>query len=1188
MTLSRRTVLRAGLVAVGAAATGALTTPTSARATTSNISPAGYITRLAPLRQAAFLRLPPGSVQPSGWLATQLDLEANGLCGQYPQVSSFLDYSTTGWINPSQHGFEEVPYWLRGFVPLAHVTGNSALQATADQWISGILATTSPDGFFGPSGLRTSGNGNLDPWPFMPMLQALRSAYEYNGDSAITTLMSNYFGFLAAQPTSVFGFSWAGFRWADGLDVLYWLYDRTGDSNLLNLAATIHANSADWVGGLPTLHNVNIAQGFREPALYSVYSGNSADLSATYSRYGDVMGSYGQFPGGGFAGDENARPGYDDPRQGFETCGIVEFMASHELMHRMTGDPVWADRIEELAFNSLPAALDPHGQVCHYITSANSIDLSDQAKTLGQFSNGWAMQSYLPGVTQYRCCPHNYGMGWPYLVEEMWLATLDGGLCAAVYGPSRVTAQVAGGGQVTITEATSYPFSDTVTLTVSLSNPTAFPLVLRIPGWCSSPSVSVNGGGVSAGGGPTYVTINRTWSSGDTVSLQMPMSPVVRTWSTQENAASVSYGALEFSLQITENWVQTAGTAQWPQWEVHAGSTWNYGLVPGAGIGVSTGGDVNNPFTQSTAPIVLSTSAQMVPGWQADSQQVVTRLVPGPVASTSPVEQVNLIPMGAARLRITSFPQTGGTVSWSPGNGAFRIWNCLSGKVLGVSGMSMDDSANVVQFHDDGTADHLWWLVDAGDGNLKIKNVNSGKLLGVSNMSLDDSAPIVQFSDNGTNDHLWRLLDDGSGWLRICNFNSGKVLGVAGMSTVDSAQVVQFTDNGTDDHKWQLIPDGQVKLCNRNSNKMLGVSNESLDDSAPIVQFTDNGTTDHLWQFMLNSDGSFRIANANSGKVLGVSDMSTADSAQVVQFGDTGTLDHNWFLRFAPGSGTVIRLQNANSGKMLGVSDMSTADSALVVQFSDDGTADHDWQVVAANSGPNWPVIRAPFKILNRNSGKILAVSDMSMADSANVVQYDDSGTADHLWQLVDDGAGHTKIMNAMSGRVLGVSGMSTADSASVVQFWDSGTADHLWQFLDDGSGWLRIQNINSGKVLGVAGMSTADSAQIVQFSDNGTYDHDWQLIPCNPVKVLNLNSSKVLAVAGMSTADSAQVVQFSDTGTADHLWVFHPNSDGSFRIGNIWSGKVLAVAGMSTADSADVVQFSDTGTADHNWIVTL
>ena len=1191
MTVSRRDVLVAGLATAGVAAAGGLTSlafaPKAAAAAASNVSPGGYITHLAPLQPAKFLRLPPGSVQASGWLATQLNYQVNGLNGQFAQESHFLDYSSTGWVNPSGIGWEEVPYWLRGLVPLAHVTGDTAVQDTANQWISGIMATAASDGFFGPAELRTSLNGGLDPWPYMPMMHALRSAYEYSGDGAILTLMTNYYAFLAKQPTSVYNNGWGATRWGDTIDVLYWLYDRTGSSALLSLVTTIHNNSANWVAGLPTLHNVNVSQGFREPAQYSVYSGNAAQLTASYNNSATVMGTYGQFPGGGFAGDEIARPGYGDPRQGFETCGIVEFMGSQEILHRQTGDPVWADRVEQLAFNSLPAALDPQGKVCHYITSANSIDLNDTVKTLGQFDDYLAMQAYLPGVDQYRCCPHNYGQGWPYLVEEMWLATPDGGLCAAIYGPSTVTAQVAGGVSVTITEATSYPFSDTVTLTLAISTPTAFPLLVRIPGWCSAPSVTVNGAAVAAGAGPGYARISRTWSNRDVVTVTLPMAPTPKTWSTQENAMSVSYGALEFSLKITENWSMVSGTAQWPQWQVDPGSAWNYGLVPGAAIGVATGGNVNDPFKQANAPITLTTSGQVVADWQADSQQVVTPLVTGPVAASGPVEQVSLIPMGAARLRITSFPQTGGTATWPATSlGAFRIRNRNSGLVIGVSGESTAGSAAVVQFADTGTPDHLWQLVDAGAGNLKIKNVNSGLLLAVSNESTSGSAAVVQFADTGTPDHLWRLLDNGSGWLRISNFNSGLVLGVAGESTADSAQLVQFGDTGTPDHDWQLIPDGQVKVFNRNSGLLLGVAGMSTANSADVVQFADTGTADHLWQFLPNADGSSRIQNLNSGLVLGVAGMSTANSAQVVQFADSGTADHNWILRAAAGAGSVLRIQNVNSGKVLGLAGMSTADSADVVQFADDGTADHDWQLAAADSAPNWPATQAAFKIRNRNSGLVLGVSGMSMADSADVVQFADTGTADHLWQLADDGAGHVKIANVNSGRVLGVAGMSTAASADVVQFADTGTADHLWQFLDNGSGWLRIQNVNSGLVLGVAGMSTASSAQVVQFGDTGTTDHDWQLIPDDPVKLFNLNSAMVMGVAGMSTAASADVVQFADTGTPDHLWVFLPNTDGSSRIQNVNSGLVLGVAGMSTADSAQVVQFADTGTPDHNWIL--
>jgi hypothetical protein len=209
--------------------------------------------------------------------------------------------------------------------------------------------------------------------------------------------------------------------------------------------------------GLPTRHNVNIAHGFREPALYSLVV-NPADprfIQATYNNYELVMKEYGQFPGGGFAGDENCRQGFGDPRQGFETCGIVEFMHSFSILTRLTGDGIWADRCETLAFNSLPAALDPFlARATHYITCPNCIQLDNKLKTKGQFQNGFPMLAYMymPGVYYYRCCPHNYGFGWPYYSEELWLATWDNGLCASMYAACQVTALVGpnNGTQVTI------------------------------------------------------------------------------------------------------------------------------------------------------------------------------------------------------------------------------------------------------------------------------------------------------------------------------------------------------------------------------------------------------------------------------------------------------------------------------------------------------------------------------------------------------------------------------------------------------------------------------------------------------------------------------------------------------------------------------------------------------------------
>src|SRR2546423_9144919 len=107
------------------------------------------------------------------------------------------------------------------------------------------------------------------------------------------------------------------------------------------------------------------------------------------------MDMYGQVPGGGFAADENCRPGFTDPRQGFETCGMVEYMHSFEMLTKITGNVTWTDRREDVAFNSLPAALTPDLKGLHYLTSANCVQLDAHDKSPG-VENGGHMFAYSP------------------------------------------------------------------------------------------------------------------------------------------------------------------------------------------------------------------------------------------------------------------------------------------------------------------------------------------------------------------------------------------------------------------------------------------------------------------------------------------------------------------------------------------------------------------------------------------------------------------------------------------------------------------------------------------------------------------------------------------------------------------------------------------------------------------------
>lgn len=628
-----------------------------------------YISNRAPLVPSPLIKLPIGSIAPKGWLRRQLELEAQGMTGRLPEISRWCRFETNAWADPKgagHSGWEELPYWLKGFGDLGYVLRDERITKEARKWIEAVLASQEESGWFGPQSLKTSLKGQPDLWPHMVMLNVLQSFYEFTNDPRVIPFMIKYHRWLDAQPPACFGNGyWPKIRFGDNLETAHWLFNRTGETWLLGLGKKIHENMQDWTSGVTDWHNVNIAQGFREPAVYYLQSGDLTFLKAAERNYQQVMETYGQFPGGGFGGDENCRPGFTDPRQGFETCGIVEFMHSFEMLAKLSGDPLWADRCEEIAFNSLPAALTPDGKGLHYLTCANQVQL-DRGNKAPAIQNGGNMFAYSP-FECYRCCQHNVAHGWPYYAEELWLATLDNGLCASLYAASEVKAKVGNGVPVAITELTDYPFSDTVTLKVAVSAPVNFPLYLRIPRWCEDPSIKVNGKNVSFKGKPlSYVVVERTWQPWDVLELRLPMAVKIRKWEKNQNAVSVDRGPLTYSLKIEEKWVRYGKNDQWPEWEVFPASAWNYGLVfrernPAKSFEVVNrpGPLSDNPFTSETVPIALRVKARKIPTWEQDKFGLVGKLQPSPVQSEEPVETVTLVPMGAARLRIASFPVIG-------------------------------------------------------------------------------------------------------------------------------------------------------------------------------------------------------------------------------------------------------------------------------------------------------------------------------------------------------------------------------------------------------------------------------------------------------------------------------------------------------------------------------------------------
>jgi DUF1680 family protein len=625
-----------------------------------------YPTNRAPLAPSPFVKLPIGAITPKGWLRGQLDLMKGGMTGHLEEISPWCKFETSAWHDPKhgKNGWEEMPYWLKGYADLGYVTKDEPIIKDARKWIDAILASQADDGYFGPEALRTSLKGKPDLWPHMLALNILQSFYEYSHDDRVIPFMTRYFAWQAKVPEGDFftGY-WDRMRLGDNIESVYWLYNRTGQAWLMDLAKRLHAHAARWDKGVANWHGVNFTQGFREPAIYWMQSHDDGDRKATYADYDTAIGTYGQFPGGGFASDENARPGYVDPRQGFETCSMVEAMHSFEMLTKITGDPAWADRCEEMAFNSLPASSTPDYKALHYLTGANQVQLDRNNKAPG-IQNGGTMFSYSPFAV-YRCCQHNVSHGWPYFAEELWLATSDNGLCASLYSESEVTAKVADGKDVTIAETTDYPFADTITFKITTPAAVQFPLYLRVPHWAAGPAVTINGQSVPAEAkAPGYLVIDRAWQSGDTVMLQLPMKISLRTWAKNHDSVSVDRGPLTYSLKIGEEYKRYGGTDAWPEYEVYPTTPWNYALVldannPGAGFetGVKPGPLASNPFKDP--PITLKVKGQRLPAWTLDAHGLLHTLQESPTKSDQPVETIELIPMGAARLRITSFPTIG-------------------------------------------------------------------------------------------------------------------------------------------------------------------------------------------------------------------------------------------------------------------------------------------------------------------------------------------------------------------------------------------------------------------------------------------------------------------------------------------------------------------------------------------------
>ncbi|MBN9616965.1 MAG: glycoside hydrolase family 127 protein [Acidobacteriales bacterium] len=667
----RRFLKRAGAAALATLPVSSRT----ARAISTTLSSANTahsedtIRNRAPLAPNAFYALPLGSVRPTGWLRSQLQIQASGLGGHldetWPDVGS-----NSAWLGGTGEAWERGPYFLDGLLPLAYLLDDARLKAKAQKFIDWTLSNQAANGMIGP-------HSNDDWWPRMVMLKALVQYQEATGDPRVIPLLSRYFAYqLKNLPTRPLR-DWGKFRWQDNVLVVIWLYNRTGDAKLLDLAHILQQQGFDWKanfadfkytqrttpesiglksgGGLKdhalATHGVNNGQAIKATPVWSVVSNDESDRQGIHQMLA-ALDKYHGLPNGMFSCDEHLAG--LNPSQGTELCTVVETMFSLEQSLAILGDASLGDRLERIAFNALPGTFTDDMWAHQYDQQPNQVESSLHRRpwtTNGPESNLFGLEP------NFGCCTANFHQGWPKFAASLWMASHDGGLVAAAYSPCEVRTKV-NGTAVHIAEETEYPFRETVRIAINPSAPVMFPLRLRIPAWADGATIRINGSlhpGTTAGG---FTRIERTWKSGDIVELKFPLSP--RVLSGYKDSISVERGPLVFSYPIGESWVKLQDRGMTADWQVFPSTSWNYALAvtsnESSKLPVQESPVGTSPFSLKGTPVKLKVNARKLPGWRA-GDGAADPVPQSPVTSAENEEQLTLVPYAAAKLRITAFPR---------------------------------------------------------------------------------------------------------------------------------------------------------------------------------------------------------------------------------------------------------------------------------------------------------------------------------------------------------------------------------------------------------------------------------------------------------------------------------------------------------------------------------------------------
>lgn len=437
-------------------------------------------------------------VVPRGWLREFLENQRSGMTG-HPESMSY-PYDSNLWDgeivrNTTSYGsdwwrYEQTAYYTDGLLRLAYLLDDDSLAKAAEAGIKYTLHNPDSTGRLPHSTFR-----NASMWPMAVFWRAIKAYHDRTADENIPKLLERHYLSYPAEELD---------KWRNivSIEGMLWTYGKTGNKELLERCEqawnrgkfsdlTPQACLSDRT---PFMHGVTFCEELKLPLLLYSYTGKSHYLDAALNAY-NVMERDHMLPDG-VPSSAEALLGNANVINSHETCDITDLTWTMGYFLQITGDPVWADRIEKAILNAGMGAVTKDFKALQYFSSVNQFRVTGDSNHNG-FFHGSTWMAYRP-THQTECCAGNVHRFMPNYAARMWMGCGEDGVAATLYGPSEVSVKMPDGAIVNIVEDTGYPYSDRIVFRFRSDKKTALNFYFRVPGWADDVSAELNGRSIRA------------------------------------------------------------------------------------------------------------------------------------------------------------------------------------------------------------------------------------------------------------------------------------------------------------------------------------------------------------------------------------------------------------------------------------------------------------------------------------------------------------------------------------------------------------------------------------------------------------------------------------------------------------------------------------------------------------------